>query len=67
MLIDKFAEISTLIGGTNYTQAQDECVNGGNECIELKNALENIKTKCIDLFGSDELFTVDFAAVINTI
>lgn len=67
VLTAKFEEIKTLIEGGNYTQAIDECVNGGNECIELRNALENIRAKCIDIFGSHELFDVDFLGVIETI
>lgn len=65
-MIAKFNEVKTLVAGEFYTQAQDECDNGVNECTELKNALENIKGKLIDKFGEDELFN-DFQAVIETI
>ncbi len=61
----KFNEIKGLIP-TYPTQAQDECDNGANECVELKNALENIKSKLEDKFGADDLF-LDFQAVIETI
>lgn len=66
MLTDKPNEISTLIGGENYSQAQDECSNLIAELNEHKNRLVNIRGKCIDKFGADELFE-DFLAVINTI
>jgi hypothetical protein len=66
MLNEKFTEVKTLILSDNLTQAQDECDNGINECTELKNAFENIKTKLIDKFGEDELFS-DFQNVIETI
>lgn len=65
-MIAKFEEVKSLVAGELYTQAQDECGNGVNECIELKNALENIKGKLIDKLGEDELFN-DFQAVIDTI
>lgn len=64
-MITKFQEIKGLIDAYP-TQAKDECDNGVNQCIELVNALENIKNKLIGKFGEDELFG-DFQAVINTI
>lgn len=62
----KFEEVKTLIVGELYTQAQDECDNGVNECITLENALMNIHGKLVDKFGADELFS-DLLAVIETI
>jgi hypothetical protein len=66
MLNEKFTEVKTLIDGDYLPQAKDECENGVNECTELKNALENIKTKLIDKFGDDEIFS-DFQNIIETI
>lgn len=65
-MIAKFNEVKTLVAGEFYTQAQDECDNGVNECTELKNSFENIKGKLIDTFGEHDLFN-ELQAVIETI
>jgi hypothetical protein len=66
MLNEKFTEVKTLILSDNLTQAQDECDNGVNACAELVIEFGRIKTKLIDKFGEDELFS-DFQNVIETI
>lgn len=62
---DKFNEIKGLI--PSYpSQAQDECDNGVSQCVELKSSFENIKSKLVEKFGEDELFS-DFQNVIDQI
>jgi len=45
---DKFTEVSTLVSGAYYTQAQDECANGVYMSVEAANDLQTIISKMVD-------------------